>query len=177
MCEAWKGISQVCEPTSLAIAATAVAAAGTAVKTINTMQKANYEARVADANAKMASAQAADAAERGKIEAQRVMGRNSQLLGSQRAAAAANGIEVDFGSSADVQNDTATIGRVEVATTYRNAEREMQGYDINASNFQAKAAGARQARGAALVEGAFDMGSTILGGVQQVGKIKASFGS
>jgi len=164
----------MCEPVTLAIAATAVAAAGTAVKTINTMKSQTYQARVADANAKMASSQAADAAERGKIEAQRVMGRNSQLLGRQRAAAAANGIEVDFGSSADVQNDTAEIGRQEVATTYQNAEREGLGYDISASNYQAKAASARAARSAALVEGAFDFGSTILGGAQQVGKIKAS---
>lgn len=164
----------MCEPVTLAIAATAVAAAGTAVKTINTMNRATYEARVADSNAKLASAQAADAAERGKLEAQRVMGRNSQLLGRQRAAAAANGIEVDFGSSADVQQDVAEIGRQEVATTYQNAEREGLGFDISASNYQAKAAGARAARGAALIEGAFDFGSTILGGVQQVGKIKAS---
>lgn len=164
----------MCDPATLAITATAVAAAGTAVKTVGAMNKATYEARVADANAKLASSQAADAAERGKIEAQRVMGRNSQLLGRQRAAAAANGIEVDFGTSADVQGDTETIGREEVATTYRNTEREMQGFDINASNYQAKAAGARQARTAAAWEGAFDFGSTILGGARQVGKIKAS---
>lgn len=164
----------MCDPVTLTIAGTAVAAAGTVVKTVNAANRATYEARVADSNAKLASAQAADAAERGKLEAQRVMGRNSQLLGRQRAAAAANGIEVDFGSSADVLGDTETIGRDEVATTYRNSEREMQGFDINASNYQAKARGARSARGAAIVEGAFDFGSTILSGAKQVGQIRAS---
>lgn len=164
----------MCDPVTLTIAGTAAAAAGTVVKTVNAANRATYEARVADSNAKLASAQAADAAERGKLEAQRVMGRNSQLLGRQRAAAAANGIEVDFGSSADVLGDTETIGRNEVATTYRNSEREMQGFDINASNYQAKARGARAARGAAIVEGAFDFGSTILSGAKQVGQIRAS---
>lgn len=164
----------MCDPVTLTIAGTAVAAAGTVVKTVNAANRATYEARVADSNAKLASSQAADAAERGKLEAQRVMGRNSQLLGRQRAAAAANGIEVDFGTSADVQEDTQTIGRDEVATTYRNSEREMQGFDINASNYQAKARGARAARGAAIVEGAFDFGSTILSGAKQVGQIQAS---
>ena len=164
----------MCDPATLTIAGTAVAAAGTVVKTVNAANRATYEARVADSNAKLASAQAADAAERGKLEAQRVMGRNSQLLGRQRAAAAANGIEVDFGSSADVLGDTESIGRDEVATTYRNSEREMQGFDINASNYVAKARGARAARGAAIVEGAFDFGSTILSGAKQVGQIRAS---
>lgn len=167
----------MCEPATIAIASAAVAAAGTAVKTINTMKARTYEARVADANAKMASSQAADAAERGKVEAQRVMGRNSQLLGRQRAAAAANGVEVDFGSAADIQQDTADIGRQEVATTYQNAAREGLGYDISAANFQSKATAARSARKAALVEGAFEMGSTVLGAVQQVGKINASQGA
>ena len=164
----------MCDPITLTIAATAVAAVGTGVKAISSANSARYQARVADANAKAASGQAADANERGRLDIQRLQQRNSQLRGQQRAALAANGIETDFGSAADIQDDAKTLGQQEVGIQIKNTEREVKGFDTNAVNYQAEARSKRQAATAALIGGAFDFGSTILGGVKQVSSIKAA---
>lgn len=163
----------MCEPATLTLIATGVAAAGTAVSGIMTAQQQRYQAKVADANAKISSQQAADALQRGKLEEQKSYRRTAQIAGSQRAAMAANGIETDFGSAMRLQGDTAMIGAEEAANVRANAERESQGYDMEAGNYRSSAKASRMAATGTLVKTAFDTSSTILGGAQQYRKIQA----
>ncbi|MGL5734021.1 MAG: virion core protein, T7 gp14 family [Beijerinckiaceae bacterium] len=164
----------MCDPLSLTIAATAMAAVGTGVSAISANNQARYQGKIADMNATAASAQAADANERGKLDMQSQMRKNAQLAGAQRLAMSANGIEADFGSSLDLQKDTASLAAEDYATIAKNTEREMQGFDMSATNYKAEGRAQRAAGKAALVKGVFDIGSTILGGAQQVSKIKAA---
>ena len=164
----------MCEPATLAIAATAVSAAGSIVGGVNQNAQQRYAAKVADQNAALDRRAAQDSFARGEIDEQRQYRKTGQVIGAQRAALSANGIEADFGSAADVQTDARTLGWEDAATIRENARREGLGYEISASNNNGKAASARAAGTAAIIGGVFDAGKSILSGVQQVGKINAS---
>ena len=165
----------MCLPAAaLAIAATAVSALGTGVGALNSAAQSRYQAKVADRNATLEDRAARDAIERGKVEAQNYQRQLSQQMGAQRAALAANGIDTTYGTAALVQRDLGEVGAQDVQTIRENAMREARGLEINAANYRASAAASRAASSAALVEGAFGVGSTILGGAQQYRKIQAA---
>jgi hypothetical protein len=105
-----------------------------------------YQSAVASNNAIIANQQAQiqersaqDALDRGRIEEQQHRLKVSQMMGSQRAATAANGILVDSGSASDILGDTAAMGEMDALTIRSNAEREAYSARIGAWNSQAKA--------------------------------------
>lgn len=163
----------MCDPGTLAIVATATAVAGTIASTTATVQQQRYQAKVAEANQKNENARIVDAMDRGEIEARDAARRQSQLAGAQRAAMAANGIDVSFGSAADLMADTAMYGREEQGNIRENTRREITGYDINAANFGGQANAARSAATGAIISGGLQVASTIAGGAQRYGKIQA----
>lgn len=164
----------MCDPVTLAVAGTAVAVAGTATAGYMQYQQSKYQQKVAKANQANENARAADALDRGTQEQDRLARRYRALQGSQRAAMAANGIDVDFGSAGDVLQDTRDLYREDAKTLADNTLNEVKGIEISAANFgaQAKASG-MAATGAAISTG-LDIGSTILGGLGKVNKINAN---
>ncbi|WP_230680804.1 hypothetical protein, partial [Streptococcus pneumoniae] len=84
------------------------------------------------------------------------------LKGQQRVTAAANGVSVDFGSAADVAQDTDMLAREDVKRIYQQGSQRTRGFEINASNFRADANSSRVAATNALVNGAFDVAGTAL---------------
>lgn len=98
--------------------------------------QARFNAQVARNNSIIAERRAADARERGKIEEARQKERTRQLIGRQRAAAAAQGVVVDEGSALDITSDTAGLGELDALTIRNNAEREALGFSAQASNFR-----------------------------------------
>jgi len=163
----------VCDPVTLSIVATAATVAGTVTSTMASYQQKRYEAKLNQANQAQENQRVLDAMQRGDTAVRDVARRHSQLAGAQRAAMAANGIDLTFGSGEDFLGDTAMIGREEVTTVRENTRREVMGYDINAANFGAAANAARSAATGALVSGALQTVATVAGGAQRVGKIKA----
>lgn len=83
-----------------------------------------YQANVLKANALSAQYAANDAEARGKIAAQNKNEETALLIGRQRAALAANGVQVDTGSALDITSDTAGIGALDALTIKNNADRE-----------------------------------------------------
>lgn len=162
----------MCEPVALTIAATAIAALGQGYSALSANAQSTYESRVARQNARLESERAKDAIERGTIEAQRFQRKAGQEMGEQNAALAANGIDIAFGTAADVRGDTAMFAREDTKTIYDNSFREAKGYEINAANFLSESKAARMRGKAALIKGGFDMASTVLGGATQVSKIR-----
>lgn len=163
----------MCDPGTLAIVATATAVAGTITSSVASYQQKRYEAKVNEANQRAENERVRDALDRGETTARDAARRQGQLAGAQRAAMAANGIDVSFGSAADLLADTAMYGREEQTTIRENTRREIMGYDINAANFGAAANASRSAATGALIAGGLQAASTIAGGAQRYGKIKA----
>lgn len=163
----------MCDPGTLTLVATAAAVAGTVTSSVASYQQKRYEARLNEANQAAENARVADALDRGEITARDAARKQSQLAGAQRAAMAANGIDVSFGTAADLLADTSMYGREEQQTIRENTRREVMGYDINAANFGGAANAARAAGTGALIAGGLQVASTIAGGAQRYGKYKA----
>ena len=164
----------MCDPVSLGLAATAVTALGQGYSSLSANAQSRYEARVADQNASLEESRAGDALARGKVDATNYQKKLSQTEGEQNAALAANGIDITFGSAAAVRSDTANAGMQDTVNIYKNAQREAQGYEINAANYRAQSAADRSNAKSAIVSGLFNIGSTVLGGATQVSKLQAS---
>lgn len=163
----------MCLPAApLALASAALSAVGTGVSTIAAMQQQTYQARVADQNARLESAAARDALDRGKVEEQRYQRQLSQQMGAQRAALAANGIDIGYGNAEAIRGDLVRAGAEDTQTIRENTIREARGFEISAANTRAQAAGYRQQRTGTAITGALQIGSTVLGGVQQYRRIQ-----
>jgi hypothetical protein len=106
-----------------------------------------YHKSVSEMNSRLATLSAEDALRRGKKAAYLHKREIKRTIGSQRAALAAQGIEIDDGSALEVQMDTATQGELDAITIKNNAFREAWGYKMEAVAATARgefaAAGAR----------------------------------
>lgn len=132
-----------------------------------------YQDQVAQQNAAMERRAAADAVTRGQTAQLQRYRQLAQSLGAQRAASAANGLDLTFGSTMDMQLDTAQIAYEDSATLAENTRREVQGYDINAANYVMKGRAARAEGNAAFVAGGIGAAGTLLGAASQVSKMRA----
>jgi hypothetical protein len=154
----------MCNPVVLIAAAAGVKAVGSVVSGIGQKQVLDYQGQVADQNARMSEDQARDSIQNTNLEAQRRYRELAQTKGQQVAAMAANGVDLNFGSAADVQKDTAAIGAEDIAQLYKGSNERTRGFEINAFNYRAQAAGDRARGQGALTEGLFGGLSTALGG-------------
>ena len=89
-------------------------------------------------NARVADFQAVDAVERGDVLAKRRRRLTSQVIGSQRAGLAAQGVDInDPNSSAvDVQADARYLGELDAITIQNNAALEAWGFRVQAQDFR-----------------------------------------
>ncbi len=134
-------------------------------------QAATYNAQVADMNAKISERQARDAVERGQIEEQQQRMKTSQVIGKQRTAMAANGVDLAYGSPLDALVDTATIGELDALTIRANTYREErdirqqgQNFTTQAGALRAEGENARIAGSMGKTGGFLNAAGTVLGG-------------
>ncbi|WP_067736248.1 virion core protein, T7 gp14 family [Novosphingobium naphthalenivorans] len=161
----------MCGP-ALPIIAAGMAAASAGVGALAANAQARFQAKVAERNAGMereAGLQERENTRQAALDHYRKIG---QLKGAERARAAAAGVSVDFGTAAQVVDDTEMLGREDVNRIYQQGYQNLRGHDIAASNYKGQASASRQEGTAALVKGVFDMGSSILGGAKQYGNLK-----
>lgn len=83
-------------------------------------------------NAQFANQAADDAVARGEFESDQQRLQTRAAIGSQRAGFAANGVDVNSGSAAEIQDDTAAMGELDALTIRNNAAREAWGYRTQA---------------------------------------------
>lgn len=95
-----------------------------------------YEGQVFDLNAATADRLAEDAIARGEEAVDRHRTDVKRLIGSQRAALAASGVDINSGSAAAVQEDAAYLGELDAQTMLNNARREAFGYETQAANLR-----------------------------------------
>jgi hypothetical protein len=155
---------------------TAVSAMGSIVAGQQQAAIANQQAQIADRNAKIATEAAQEEVTNAREEALQRYRKIAQIKSEQRAGAAGNGVVVDFGTAGDMVADTDMLGREDVANIFKGGERRRYEREVGAWNSRAEAAGLRAQASAAKVNSYFNAGSTILGGVQQFGKLKKGMG-
>lgn len=101
--------------------------------------QANYQAAVDRRNADIADYQSREAISRGEVA---VAERRKQIgidESKQIALLAANGIDVQDGSSLDIIGDTNYTGELDALAIRDNARREAFGHEVGASNYLASA--------------------------------------
>lgn len=106
-------------------------------------KEGEYEAAMMRENAVLARQQAEDAVARGQADTMQVRQRALQLVGSQRARMAAQGIDISSGSALDVQVDTGKLAEIDALTVRNNAAREAWGFKTQAADYERRAGLAR----------------------------------
>lgn len=119
--------------------------------------------RIANQNASLLNKSAKQAIAQGEDRVGAISRQARQITGQQRASFAGQGVSVESGSAADVQEETALLAGEDIARVRNNAALEAFGFRTRAYNEKQVGAAARRA-------GAFSAGSTLLGAAYQSGK-------
>lgn len=120
-------------------------------------------------NAAFAEEAANDAIARGGMDEDQQRLATRAAIGTQRAGFAANGVDVNSGSAADIQDDTAALGELDALTIRNNAAREAWGYRTQAQQGRLAAANARSSGQAGMFGSLLTAGAK---GVQAYGAVK-----
>ena len=136
-----------------------LAAAGTGISALGAYQQAKVAGEVAARNAKIADLQAEDALRRGENEAAELRRRVAATKSAQRVSLAAKGLDLTYGTAADLQDQTDFFGEYDVATVRTNARKEAWARRSQGATFQAEALSSRPWLSA---------GNTLLTGAGQV---------
>jgi len=129
-----------------------------------------FARNAADQSAEYAEKQAQDVIRRGFKEASLYKKKVKQMQGSQKAALAAQGIEISSGSAYDILEETAVMSEVDAMTIKNNAYLEAYGLKAQAINIRA------QGRFDQISAKAKATSSLITGGLKAAGNFYESYG-
>lgn len=127
-------------------------------------QMYGYQAQVAANNATIERSNAAQTLAAGNVQESDQKLKTGEIVGSQRAAQASNGLDVNFGSNVDVRNSTQSVGDLDAAMIHYNAARTAYGQKLTANNFQDQAELDTQAAKNSKQAGALKALTTLIGG-------------
>lgn len=137
--------------------ATALSAAGTIASAVGGIAGAQQSAAVADYNAKVADNNARAEQQRAAYEAGLQRDQVKRVVGAQRAAGAANGLDTTSGTPVAVLGDTAKQGEMDVLARLYAGESAANAYTNQAAQFRAEGKAAKTAgfinAGTSLVSG------------------------
>ena len=149
---------------TLAIAGAVAGAAGSIMGGISQANAAHYQAQVAANNALIEKQNAAYAASAGSAKTEQAGFQARAQLAQIRAGEAANGLDVNSGTPADVQESEHEIGDLNTHTVANNSALQVYGYQTQAVNYQAQSAADEAQVGG-------DIAGGVLGGI---GKLAGS---
>lgn len=109
-------------------------------------QQAFYEQQIAGFNARIADMKEREAYANAEKDVNKVRRAKRQIIGSQRAAAAAQGIDIASGSALEIQQDTEIQAEEDVKEIRANAWKEAFGYKLEALQYRHKGAASALAR-------------------------------
>ena len=134
----------MCFATAAAISA-GLAVAGTAVSVIGTLNQGaaaaaqrSYQAQIARNNAIVANQMADAEIKAGVREAEMKSLETGARMGKLKAAQAASGVDVNTGSTVDVQTSERMLGALDADTALTNAQTRAYGYRSRAANLVAE---------------------------------------
>ena len=124
---------------TLAAIAVSAQAAGAVTGGLAAGAEASYKGQVASNNARIAAQNQAFAAAAGSSQVENAGLRARSQLSETRASFAANNLDVNTGSPADVQTSQRIIGAKDVSTVASDAARQVYGYGAEEANYAAQA--------------------------------------
>ena len=127
-------------------------------------------------NAAYLSAAANDARARGLVDADNQRVQTQQLIGTQRAAQAANGGDVNTGSNAITQQDTAQYGELDALIISNNAAREAYGFEVQSDQAMRNAKTLKKNAKTAVISSVLGGAVGGLGGLYSSGALSGLFG-
>lgn len=161
------------------VASTIASVAGTVMSAMSQQRAAAYQSAIAQRNAQIArnnqtvmenNAKATEAA--GAARADQEAMQTRELIGKQRAGAAASGLDLGSGTPVDITSGTAGLGmwsglNIRDETNRRAAGYRQQGanYAAQGGNFDAQAAAASDAGDSALLGGMLGAGGELFKGL------------
>lgn len=136
--------------------------------------KADFEASQMEFNSRMAELEAKQVLKRKEEAISDYGSKASKMIGSQRAALAAQGIDIDSGTASDIQEETKEVVAQDIMRISNNAWREAWGYKTQAKNLSLSAmatriGGANQSRmtllsgGVNAIQGGIGFGKSVYG--------------
>lgn len=165
----------MCVPLAIGLAAASAATsmAGQFMQGQASYTNAKYQEAAATANAAQQAQNAKDQTTLTQQEAARRYRSASQTEGTQQAAMAANGIDINYGSAADVLSDDKKIVNEDVGSIYTEGQRRALGYLTDSYNARLKASAAASEAKAAPIATGIGMLGTALGAASQISKFNA----
>lgn len=159
----------------LALGGLATQGVGAAFSGIGAMNQAagqkgalEYQAQIAQNNAQIAGDKSEFAVQIGNTQIQSSQINTANTFGAQRAAMAANGIDLGEGSATDVLATTKYLGDRDALTIKDNAARQAWAYQTEAQNFSAE--GQYDSSVAKSISPLMAGASSLLGGATSVAK-------
>lgn len=122
--------------TALSYQASKVQQAGAEATAQANSNSANYAAKVAENNAIAERQNAERAVEAGQVKATNASIKNASTVARIGAGMAANGVDINTGSSVDVQDSQRKTGVLDAETVLNNAQLEAYGYRTQATNYE-----------------------------------------
>lgn len=116
----------------MALIPAAIGLAGSMMQAQGQTQNAEFQSGMMGQNANFKLRTADETINAGNTSADWQRVRAGQAVGTQRSVQAANGIDVNSGSAAQLQDDTAMLGELDALTIQNNAAREAYGYRVQA---------------------------------------------
>lgn len=135
---------------------------GTALSAFSNMKAGSEQKKMFERNAGFAEWQAADATTRGQVNETRQRQSTEQVIGAQRTSLATQGVDVNSGSSLDVQADASYLGELDALTIRSNAAKESYGYKVQAEDYRKRGQYAKQEGDMNAVQSIIGGGSSLL---------------
>lgn len=130
-----------------------------------------YQAKVQERNEKIARNNASMERQTGIEEARKQRMKTLQAIGAQETALASNGVDVSYGNSLDIIEDTAMLGELDALRIQYNSERTARNYETQARNFKSDAVLSRYAQANAKTAGNMNV---LAAGISGIGKMASS---
>lgn len=149
-------------PGTIALTAAAVSAAGAISGGIAQGNAANYQGQVAANNATIARQNATYSAGAAAATTERAGLKARAQDAGVRSGIAANGLDVNSGSAADVQTSQRELGALDTGTVANNGALQVYGYQTQATGYQAQSTLDKQEAGADVAGGFMKAAGTLL---------------
>jgi hypothetical protein len=153
----------------MSAASTIMGAIGQSQQAAASAAQANYQARLARNNQTIADWNAQRAEQQGRVAEQQQRFKTAQAIGSQRAALASQGGDINSGSPLDIAGDSVRAGEFDAQTIRNNAAMQAYGFRVQSANAGAQSNLYSASAANTMAALPFSIGSSLLGSATSLG--------